>query len=75
MENGDLDWMDEQQAVTEVNWQGSLDMRRGDVCLMYVRSPVSAVHSLWRVVEDAYVDPFFHYKQSVQIGSPFVSRV
>ena len=70
VENGDLEWIEEQQAVTEVNWQGSLDMRRGDVCLMYIRSPVSAVHSLWRVVEDAYVDPFFHYKQSVQIGSP-----
>ncbi|CAM4088410.1 hypothetical protein [Deinococcus marmoris] len=46
VENGDLEWMEEQQAVTEVNWQGSLDMRRGDVCLMYIRSPVSAVHSL-----------------------------
>lgn len=35
---------------------------------MYIRSPVKAVHSLCRVVEDAYEDPFFHYKQAVQLG-------
>ncbi|TSA82144.1 type I restriction enzyme HsdR N-terminal domain-containing protein [Deinococcus detaillensis] len=50
------------------HWQGSLDMQRGDVCVMYVRSPVKEVHSLLRVMEDAYVDPFFHYKHAVQIG-------
>ncbi|MDL2342944.1 hypothetical protein QOL99_02145 [Deinococcus sp. MIMF12] len=70
VDNGDLDWMEEQAAVEQANWQGNLDMRRGDVCIMYVRSPVSATHSLWRVVVDAYEDPFFHYKHTVQIGQP-----
>jgi hypothetical protein len=68
--NGDLEWIDEQQETVETYWQGHLDMRRGDTCIMYIRSPVSAVHSLWRVVEDAYEDPFFHYKHAVQIGQP-----
>lgn len=67
-EEGDLGDLEAMTETDEVRWQGSLDMRRGDVCVMYVRSPVSAVHSLCRVVEDAYEDPFFHYKHSVQIG-------
>lgn len=70
VDNGDLEWMDENPSVLQTNWQGNLDMRRGDVCIMYVRSPVSSTHSLWRVVEDAYEDPFFHYKHTVQIGQP-----
>lgn len=68
--NGDLADLDASDAETRTQWQGNLDMRRGDVCLMYVRSPVSSLHSLWRVVEDAYEDPFFHYKHAVQIGQP-----
>lgn len=47
------------------HWQGSLDMQRGDVCVMYVRSPKKQVYALMRVMEDGYEDPFFHYKQSV----------
>ena len=70
VDNGDLEWMEGNHTVQQANWQGNLDMRRGDVCIMYVRAPLSATHSLWRVVEDAYEDPFFHYKHSVQIGQP-----
>lgn len=70
VENGDLAELDAGEPDTLTYWQGNLDMRRGDVCVMYVRSPVSAVHSLWRVTEDAYEDPFFHYKHAVQIGRP-----
>jgi len=70
VDNGDLASMETLENITDYHWQGNLDMRRGDVCIMYIRSPVSSVHSLWRVVEDAYVDPFFHYKQTVQIGQP-----
>ena len=70
VENGDLAELDASEPASRTHWQGNLDMRRGDVCVMYVRSPVSAVHSLWRVLEDAYEDPFFHYKHAVQIGWP-----
>ncbi|WP_424950693.1 hypothetical protein [Deinococcus sp.] len=69
-DNGDLDWLDVQEDIVETRWQGNLDMRRGDTCIMYIRSPMSAVHSSWRVIEDAYEDPFFHYKHAVQIGQP-----
>lgn len=66
--DGDFGWLEEATGASQTHWQGNLDMRRGDVCVMYVRSPVAAVHSLCRVVEDAYEDPFFHYKHAVQIG-------
>lgn len=65
---GDVGFLEEADDASESHWQGSLDMRRGDVCVMYVRSPVSAVHSLCRVVVDAYEDPFFHYKHTVRVG-------
>lgn len=70
VDNGDLASMETLEDMAEHHWQGNLDMRRGDVCIMYIRKPLSSIHSLWRVVEDAYVDPFFHYKQAVQISRP-----
>ncbi len=68
--DGDYGWLEEAAPDAQSHWQGNLDMRRGDVCVMYVRSPISAIHSLWRAVEDGYEDPFFHYKHAVQIGNP-----
>lgn len=67
-QDGDYGDLENTEEEAKFNWQGSLDMRRGDVGVMYIRSPVKAVHSLCRVVEDAYEDPFFHYKQAVQLG-------
>lgn len=67
-QDGDFGWLEEATEQNRTRWQGSLNMRRGDVCVMYVRSPVAAMHSLCRVTEDAYEDPFFHYKHAVQIG-------
>jgi hypothetical protein len=66
--NGDYEVLEAMEPEDTTHWQGSLDMQRGDVCVMYVTSPVKVVHSLFRVMEDAYVDPFFHYKHAVQIG-------
>ena len=67
---GDYGWLQEAAPDAQSHWQGNLDMRRGDVCIMYVRSPISSIHSLWRAVEDGYEDPFFHYKHAIQIGRP-----
>ncbi|UQN08787.1 hypothetical protein [Deinococcus sp. QL22] len=67
-QDGDYGFLEEISPEHVTHWQGSLDMQRGDVCVMYIRSPVKEIHSLLRVVEDAYVDPFFHYKHAVQIG-------
>lgn len=66
--DGDYGALQAMEPEEITHWQGSLDMQRGDVCVMYIRSPVKAVYSLFRVMEDAYVDPFFHYKHAVQIG-------
>lgn len=67
-QDGDYGVLEDMTPGDITHWQGSLDMQRGDVCVMYLRTPVKEVHSLLRVVEDAYVDPFFHYKHAVQIG-------
>lgn len=66
--NGDFGFLEEADGEATSHWQGSLDMRRGDVCVMYVRRPVSSVHSVCRVMVDAYEDPFFHYKHTVRVG-------
>ena len=68
--DGDYGWLQEAAPDAQSHWQGNLEMRRGDVCIMYVRSPISSIHSLWRAIEDGYEDPFFHYKHAVQIGQP-----
>lgn len=68
--DGDFGWLDTADANAQSHWQGNEAMQRGDICVMYVRSPRSHVHSIWRAVEDRYADPFFHYKHSVQIGHP-----
>jgi hypothetical protein len=36
---------------------------------MYVLSPRSCIHSIWRAVSDGFADPFFHYHYAVAIGS------
>ncbi|MEF2278612.1 hypothetical protein V3W47_09895 [Deinococcus sp. YIM 134068] len=68
--DGDFGWLESADANSQSHWQGNESMQRGDICVMYVRSPHSSVHSIWRAVEDGYADPFFHYKHAVQIGQP-----
>lgn len=67
-EDGDYGLLQNLAPEDQTFWQGTLDMQRGDVCVMHIRSPVSAVSFLMRVMVDGYVDPFFHYKHAVQIG-------
>lgn len=42
-------------------WQCNPDTRVGDMLLMYLRSPISAIDSVWRSVSIGFVDPFFYY--------------
>jgi len=61
----------EQATASNVTyqWGGNLEMRRGDILLMYLLSPRSCIHSIWRAVSDGFADPFFHYHYAVGIGS------
>lgn len=42
-------------------WQCSSETMPGDAVVMYLRSPVSAVDSVWRSVSIGFNDPFFYY--------------
>ena len=57
---------DEELADDEniiVRWQCSDYAKAGDIAVMYLRTPISSVDSVWRCVSDGFVDPLFlHYK-------------
>lgn len=57
-----------QEPELSTAWQGNLNMRRGDVVLVYLYSPLKQLYAIGRVIEDGYLAPFFHYKQAVQVS-------
>lgn len=52
------------------SWQCSPETRAGDMIVMYIRTPVSAVNSIWRACSLGFIDPFFFYYRCVYISSP-----
>ena len=52
------------------SWQCSPETRAGDMIVMYIRTPVSAVNSIWRACSLGFNDPFFFYYRCVYIASP-----
>lgn len=51
-------------------WQCNPDTRAGDMIVMYLRTPVSAVDSVWRSVSIGFNDPFFYYYRCTYIAHP-----
>ena len=51
-------------------WQCNPDTRAGDMIVMYLRTPVSAVNSIWRACSLGFIDPFFFYYRCVYISRP-----
>lgn len=51
-------------------WQCNPDTRAGDMIVMYLRSPISAVDSVWRSVSIGFNDPFFYYYRCTYIANP-----
>lgn len=51
-------------------WQCSSETRAGDMIVMYMRTPVSAVDSIWRSVSVGFNDPFFWYYRCTYISQP-----
>jgi len=67
---GDFDFLDQAtKSTVAYRWGGNLEIRRGDILLMYVLSPRSYIHSIWRAVSDGFTDPFSHYHYTVAISS------
>ena len=51
-------------------WQCNANTRAGDLVVMYLRTPISAISSIWRSKSVGFVDPFFYYYNCTYIGSP-----
>ena len=51
-------------------WQCDPDTRAGDMIVMYLKTPVSAVDSVWRSVSVGFNDPFFYYYRCTYIARP-----
>lgn len=51
-------------------WQCNPDTMAGDMIVMYLRSPVSAIDSIWRSVSVGFNDPFFYYYRCTYISRP-----
>lgn len=56
------------------SWQCSPDTRAGDMIVMYIRTPVSAINSIWRACSIGFIDPFFFYYRCVYLSSPIEMR-
>ena len=66
---GDFEFVDQATAATAAyRWGGNLEIRTGDILLMYMLSPHSYIHSIWRALSDGFADPFFHYHDAVAVG-------
>ena len=51
-------------------WQCNPGTRAGDMIVMYLRTPISAVSSIWRSMSVGFIDPFFYYYRCTYIGKP-----
>ncbi len=64
----DFEFLDNLSDESVSRWDGNPDIRRGDILLIYCMSPRKYIHSIWRALSDGFVDPFFHYHNTVVIG-------
>jgi hypothetical protein len=68
--NGDFEYLDVVDKDSVSFWQGNLETRRGDIVLMWCASPRSYLHSVWRAMDEGFIDPFFSYYTMIRIGRP-----
>lgn len=59
---------DDKEHITP--WQCNPDTRAGDMIVMYLRTPTSAIDSVWRSVSIGFNDPFFYYYRCTYIAKP-----
>ncbi|SKB83943.1 Type I restriction enzyme R protein N terminus (HSDR_N) [Lachnospiraceae bacterium] len=60
----------EEDADSITRWQCNPDTRVGDMIVMYLRTPISAISSIWRARSVGFIDPFFWYYRCTYIGNP-----
>ena len=70
----DISLSDEPNTIT--SWQCSPETQVGDMIVLYLRSPISAVDSIWRSVSIGFNDPFFYYYRCTYIANPIgINRI
>jgi hypothetical protein len=66
----DFETLEAADETSTSHWGGNLETRVGDIVVMYVVSPYSRIHSIWRAISNGFVDPFFRFHHTVWIGHP-----
>ena len=51
-------------------WQCNPETKAGDMIVMYIRTPISAIDSVWRSCSVGFNDPFFYYYRCTYISNP-----
>lgn len=62
--------LDTLTTESQTNWGGGKDSSAGDIVIMYVLTPRSEIHSIWRAIQPGSVEPFFEYYETCRIGYP-----
>jgi hypothetical protein len=70
----DYDFLESVDKESSSHWQINLETRRGDILVMYVASPHSLIHSIWRATTDGFVDPFFYFYTMGYIARPIKTK-
>ena len=59
----------EKKPFTTTCWQCNPKTEVGDMIVMYLRTPVSAVDCVWRSVSEGFNDPFFYYYRCTYVSN------
>ena len=70
-DNPDFEFLDNSNNQSTNTWgAGGLKIKKGDLVLMYCLSPRKYIHSIWRAIDDSFIDPFSYYYYGVKVGFP-----
>ena len=58
------------KAESIIPWQCNPETKAGDMIVMYLRTPISAIDSVWRSCSVGFNDPFFYYYRCTYISNP-----
>ena len=70
--NGDAFAEDDPDHI--MRWQCNPNTRAGDMIVMYLRTPISAISSVWRSCSVRFNDPFFFYYRCTYICDPIKGK-
>ncbi len=69
--NWDFKFLDSVTPTSTNTWgAGGLNIKKGDVIIMYCVSPRKYIHSIWRALDDSFIDPFSYHYYGVKVGYP-----